>query len=576
MAKKLNQDIIQAAVSFVNDWPQYLTGTDAERYAEIAAMPANERTDRQHESLTLLHGVAVAVFAYNPQNQTHHAEMIEAARQIATDIILQERGEIRAYMIKHGYTDETMQALDTEHVGKDLTKAERRLADTFSESALQDHLRNAVFHCEMAILSSKANHKTRRRIGSLITDLVAQRWTLGARTDGVQNYVVPHTPLRPAATMTQGTSGVGRAMCEASANRGKIVKYPALPKTKKRARVDSAVTVIRNADLALQDAFHPADLQVLYAAYSIRNQNGLQTLNYGELGRQEGVIFSALSIYRTLTTPDAVVRPDSKILADFEAAFARMSLARVRLDVEDELKRREVSEDTIKLLSVTDYLLPIEDLELCQYGQVVQAHITKGDPRFFAYLDAIGQVCSFDPVVRSIQKVGPDGRLLYVNRKVGGKVAQVPALVPINSMEKVAMLGYMEERVATYKNAVSDEPKRQDTLRKAAAKLEAAAAKLEAEGKKEEADAKRKEARRKREDADRGPRLHPVIKMDTMIERCGLDGPHLRRELAFAEQVFRYWQAIEWINGFDPVRQKRNGGNPLEAIHFQWEANGSR
>lgn len=199
MAKqKLDDKIIKRAMAFGTEWPNYLTGEDAERCAALGRIPNGTQIPQKQMEYISLYNVSVQNFSHLLENKTHHLEMIEAARRIATDVIVQKRDEIRDYMAAHGYTDEQMQALKTEPpfrwpdvedpklVIPELVprnEAEEHFADEFSETALYSLLIHAVEHCEMAVHNSAANSKTKHAIFSIITDLVSQRWEIADKPD---------------------------------------------------------------------------------------------------------------------------------------------------------------------------------------------------------------------------------------------------------------------------------------------------------------------------------------------------------------------------------------------------------
>ena len=194
MARKLDEGIIKRAVDFTRDWPQYLTGEDAERYAEIEAMDPRFRDRWEHQQTMIrLRSSAARVFAEAPDNVGSPAEMVEAAGRIATGIIVQERAEITPYMHAAGYSDEQMKALTVEaiHTWVGLTDREREalpyvphneaeldFGNRFSQTALTMTIGNAVSHCRDAIDNS-GDQSAASRLRTLMPDLINRRWEVG-------------------------------------------------------------------------------------------------------------------------------------------------------------------------------------------------------------------------------------------------------------------------------------------------------------------------------------------------------------------------------------------------------------
>ena len=195
MARKLDEGIIQRAVDFTRDWPQYLTGEDAERYAELSAIDGEDARAAAIAVLQMpaLRIAAAEAFAAVPENRQHPGEMVAAAERIAQSYIRDARGQLQREMARDGLTRADLRECPPIHewTGKKKprdapkTVAELQYSERFTDARLYEAIATRVVHCLLALTADEAgNAEHLQRVETLLNEAVRQKWGADA-PDGV-------------------------------------------------------------------------------------------------------------------------------------------------------------------------------------------------------------------------------------------------------------------------------------------------------------------------------------------------------------------------------------------------------
>lgn len=569
--KELDQAIINQAVEFCTQWPYYLTGTDAERYKEIAAvMDADVVLDHAGMQLAMelpvLRKNAQSAFAEDVVNREHPREMAEAAACIARNHILEARAQLRSEMEREGVTVDDLERHIRERLFADNAKRSGTLADLmysemFADAKLYMAVSLDVAHCLLAMIADEnGNRALLDGVAERISDFIHHKWEIeaGAETApalpaGGLTGLPKHKPsdLGPAANALHILSQTRALTLGASFSYGTVVSNGHNVKMKRMS------AMLKPAEgITLSRPLRPFDLEVLDAAFSIHKDRG------------EDAEFDISDLYNTLTGQRGAMRQrkterGKKRRETGKAVGAGALYQRVHesveymrgivayYDVADSLKSRRVSQSDIDRFAVSANLLSLVGVHgyAANGKEIDNVYKFNGEQLYFLYADLTKQYCTLPPKARRIPEIDNDKRIVFATgkdrlhkRDVDGNL--IPHYVQMTET-RIVIMGYLARRIGAYKHDV---------------------ARYEAEC---QANARRPDEKKK---PVKPVKMSSVILLDTLVAECDLDaGPNLSREInGFVPAALEHWQRIGFIDGYDMEKRKVGRGEKIERITIKW------